>query len=45
MYAIRSYYALPESAIPPPVLTANDFVRRFAPEEQAAIWASAEPQA
>jgi len=35
---------LPASAGPAPVLSANDFVRRFTAEEQAAIWASAEPQ-
>jgi len=29
---------------PSPVLSANEFVRRFTAEEQAAIWASANPQ-
>ncbi len=39
-----AWEALPAPTPSPPVLTANEFVRRFTAEEQAAIWASAEPQ-
>ncbi|EPR41080.1 hypothetical protein dsx2_3249 [Desulfovibrio sp. X2] len=30
--------------VPNTIIPASDFVRRFAPEEQAAVWASTEPQ-
>jgi len=44
VHRCTSWEPTPEPAPAPPVLTANDFVRRFTAEEQAAIWASANPQ-